>query len=40
VTVELAPGRHKLTLQLGGDRFTYPLTIRPGETERVSKDLQ
>jgi hypothetical protein len=39
-TLELAPGKHKLTLQLGGDRFTYPLIIKAGEATTISKDLQ
>jgi tetratricopeptide (TPR) repeat protein len=36
---ELAPGKHKVTFVIGGDRFTYPVTIKAGETETLSKDL-
>jgi tetratricopeptide (TPR) repeat protein len=36
---ELAPGKHKVTFVIGGDRFTYPVTIKAGETETISNDL-
>jgi hypothetical protein len=28
-----------VTFVIGGDRFTYPVTIKAGETETISKDL-
>jgi hypothetical protein len=36
----LKPGRHKITFVVAGERFTYPVVIKAGETTRMSKDLQ
>jgi hypothetical protein len=36
----LAPGKHKITFVVGGERFTYPVVIKPGQTASMSKDLQ
>jgi len=38
--LQLAPGKHKVTFVIGDDRFTYPVTIKAGATESLSKDLQ
>ena len=38
--LQLGAGKHKVTFVVGQDRFTYPLTIRAGESETISKDLQ
>ena len=40
VNLTLTPGKHKVTYVIGADRFTYPVTLRAGETESVSKDLR
>jgi serine/threonine protein kinase len=39
-TLALTPGKHKVTFVIGDDRFTYPVTIKQGSTETMSKDLQ
>ena len=36
----LTPGKHKVTFVIRDDRFTYPVTIKQGSTETMSKDLQ
>jgi serine/threonine protein kinase len=36
----LPPGKHKITFSIGDDRFSYPIVIRPGETQAMTKDLQ
>jgi hypothetical protein len=38
--LSLAPGKHKITFAIGDDRFTYPVVIKAGTTETMSKDLQ
>jgi hypothetical protein len=38
--LRLSAGKHKLTFVLGQDRFTYPVTIKAGESTTISKDLQ
>ena len=38
--LELSSGKHKVTLVIDGDSFTYPVVIKAGETETMSKDLQ
>jgi hypothetical protein len=38
--LKLAAGKHKITFEVGGDKYTYPVTIRPGETASLNKDLQ
>ena len=40
VVVTIAPGKHKVTYVIGADRYTYPVTVKAGETETLSKDLQ
>ncbi|HEY5923025.1 MAG TPA: protein kinase [Kofleriaceae bacterium] len=39
-SLSLAPGKHKITFVIGDDRFTYPVVIKAGVTETMSKDLQ
>ena len=39
-TLALTPGKHKITFVIGDDRFTYPVVIKAGITETMSKDLQ
>ncbi|HUS27043.1 MAG TPA: protein kinase [Kofleriaceae bacterium] len=39
-SLSLAPGKHKITFVIGDDRFTYPVMIKAGQTEQMSKDLQ
>ncbi|MEO6772189.1 MAG: protein kinase [Kofleriaceae bacterium] len=36
----LTPGKHKVTFIMGDDRYTFPITITAGKTERLDKDLQ
>ena len=36
----LPPGKHKVTFVMGDDRYTFPVVIKPGATETMSKDLQ
>ncbi len=38
-SISLTPGRHKVTFQIGGDKFTYAVNIKAGATEVLSKDL-
>ena len=38
--VKVTPGKHKVTFVLGGDRFTYPVEAKAGETATISKDLR
>ncbi len=37
--LKLKPGKHKVTFAVGRQRFDYTVTIRAGETSRLSKDL-
>jgi len=39
-TLALTPGKHKVSFVIGDDRFTYPVIIKAGATETLSKDLQ
>jgi hypothetical protein len=39
-SLEVSPGRHKVTFVVGGDRFTYSVEIAAGETVKMFKDLQ
>jgi len=39
-TLGLTPGKHKVTFIMGDDRYTFPVTITAGKTERLDKDLQ
>jgi len=36
----LTAGKHKVTFVIDQDRFTYPVTIKVGATETMTKDLQ
>ena len=36
----LGPGKHKVTFVMGDDRYTFPVMIKVGATETMSKDLQ
>jgi tetratricopeptide (TPR) repeat protein len=38
--LQIGAGKHKITLMVGQDRFTYPLTVRAGESTNFSKDLR
>jgi len=38
-TLPLSPGKHKVTFIVGGDKFTFSITIKAGETATVHKDL-
>ncbi|MDB4954517.1 MAG: serine/threonine protein kinase [Myxococcales bacterium] len=38
--LSLTPGKHKITFVIGDDRFTYPIMVKAGATETMSKDLQ
>ncbi len=39
-SLPLSPGKHKITFVIGDDRFTYPVMIKAGATETMTKDLQ
>jgi eukaryotic-like serine/threonine-protein kinase len=39
-TLALTPGKHKIMFVIGDDRFTYPVVIKAGVTETMSKDLE
>ncbi|HEX5058152.1 MAG TPA: PEGA domain-containing protein [Kofleriaceae bacterium] len=39
-TLPLKAGKHKVTIDVDGDRFAYPFTIQAGQTTKMSKDLQ
>lgn len=36
----LTPGKHKVTFVIGGDRFTYFVQTKSGQTDTMTKDLQ
>jgi tetratricopeptide (TPR) repeat protein len=36
----LAPGKHKVTFVIGGDRYTYFVQTKSGQTDTMTKDLQ
>ena len=40
VVLTTTPGKHRVTYVIGADRYTYPVTVKAGETETLSKDLQ
>jgi hypothetical protein len=40
VSRELPAGKHKVTFEVGGDKYTYSIMVRDGETATLSKDLQ
>ncbi|MBA3452162.1 MAG: PEGA domain-containing protein [Deltaproteobacteria bacterium] len=39
-TLRATAGKHKITLELDGDKFTYPVTVKPGETVTLTKVLR
>jgi serine/threonine protein kinase len=39
-TLPLSPGKHKVMFLIGGDKFTFSVVIKPGETAAVHKELQ
>jgi hypothetical protein len=39
-SLALTPGKHKVTFVMGDDRYTFPVVIKVGATETMSKDLQ
>jgi ferric-dicitrate binding protein FerR (iron transport regulator) len=39
-TLALSPGKHKVTFVVGAERYTYAVTIKPGETVSMTKNLQ
>jgi serine/threonine protein kinase len=40
IKLPLAPGKHKISFVVGDDRYTYPVTVKAGETVAMQKDLQ
>jgi hypothetical protein len=36
----VTPGKHKITFQVGDDRYTYPVTVEADQTATVSKNLE
>ena len=38
--VKVAPGKHKLTFQVGDDKFTYTTAVEAGKTVTIAKDLR
>jgi hypothetical protein len=36
----LTAGKHKVTYVIGGERFTYPVLIKAGQTEEMTKDIR
>jgi serine/threonine protein kinase len=40
LTFPLTPGKHRVSLVVGGDRYTYPIVVKAGQTETMNKDLQ
>ena len=36
----LPAGRHRVTFQIGGDKFTFPVVVKAGETVTLDKELQ
>jgi hypothetical protein len=39
-TLQLAPGKHKVTFIMGDDRYTFPVTIVGGQSQSMNKDLE
>jgi tetratricopeptide (TPR) repeat protein len=39
ITVEVSPGRHRVSLVVGSDKYTYATMARAGETVTMHKDL-
>jgi hypothetical protein len=40
IEIEVAPGRHRVRFELGGDRFTFSVNAKAGETVTLDKTLQ
>lgn len=40
VTARVPAGKHKITLQVGDEKYTYPVTVEEGKTETITKDLE
>ncbi|MGE5184147.1 MAG: protein kinase domain-containing protein [Acidobacteriota bacterium] len=40
VRLPVSPGKHKVSFVVGDDRYTYPVTVKAGETVPMQKDLQ
>ena len=39
-SLALAPGRHRITFQIGGDKYTFTVIVKAGETVTLDKMLQ
>jgi hypothetical protein len=39
-SLALVPGKHKVTFVIGDARYSYPVIIKAGQTETMTKDLQ
>jgi hypothetical protein len=39
-TLALTPGKHRITFQIGGDKYTFTVTVKAGETVTLDKMLQ
>ena len=37
--IKLSPGRHKITFQAGTSKWTFPITVKAGETLKMVKEL-
>jgi hypothetical protein len=40
IKLPVSPGKHKISFVVGDDRYTYPITVKAGETVPMQKDLQ
>lgn len=40
VSVEVGPGKHKVTLVVGADKHTFSVSVKTGETVRLSKEVR
>jgi hypothetical protein len=40
LTAQLAPGTHRVTFMIGGDKYTFSVVVKDGETVTLSKDLR
>jgi hypothetical protein len=40
VVANVAPGKHKLTLQVGDEKWSYAVTVAAGKTQTITKDLR
>jgi hypothetical protein len=39
-SLALSPGKHKIAFQIGGDKYTFTVTVKAGETIVLDKNLQ